>query len=86
MSHVHPLRLVPRHQATPTPIRTESLDAANLSQFQAASNALSMASYYLRSGQLLGAQHKARMALVALHSLQAVGPVGLVSSAHSSAA
>ena len=83
MSQVHPLRLVPRHQATPTHVRPESLDAANLSQFQEASNALSMASYYLRSGHLLGAQHKARMALVALHSLQAVGPV---SSAHSAAA
>jgi hypothetical protein len=83
MSQVHPLRLVPRHQATPTHIRPESLDAANLSQFQEASNALSMATYYLRSGQLLGAQHKARMALVALHRLQAVGPVG---SAHSAAA
>lgn len=83
MSQVHPLRLVPRHQATPSTFSLESLTPDHLSQFQEASNALSMASYYLRSGHLLGAQHKARLALAALHRLQAVGAVA---PAHTAAA
>ncbi len=76
MPQVHPLRLVQRQQAVPTHICPESLDAGHMLQFQEASNALSMASYYLRSGHLLGAQHKARLALAALHRLHAAGTVG----------
>jgi hypothetical protein len=87
MSQVHPLRLVPRHQTTPSPalhhIQPESLAAEHMLQFQEASNALSMASYYLRSGHLMGAQHKARLALAALHRLHAVGTVA---PAHTAAA
>ena len=74
MSQLHTLRLVPRHITAPAPVQAQALDPSQLCEFQDASNALSMASYYLRSGHLLGAQHKARVALAALHRLYSAGP------------
>lgn len=73
MSQIHTLRLVSRPIPAPAPLKPDALEPANLCEFQDASNALSMASYYLRSGQLLGAQHKARVALAALHRLYSAG-------------
>lgn len=84
MSHIHTLRLVPRQLTSPAPVSTTCLSGSSLSEFQQASNALSMASHYLRSGHLLGAQHKARLALAALHRLYSAGnaaPAGLDASA-----
>lgn len=73
MSNIHALHWVPRHTTAPAPVSPSPLGGASLSEFQEASNALSMATYYLRSGHLLGAQHKARLALAALHRLYSAG-------------
>jgi hypothetical protein len=73
MSNIHALHWVPRPTTAPAPVSSAPLGGASLSEFQEASNALSMATYYLRSGHLLGAQHKARLALVALHRLYSAG-------------